>query len=175
MTDPGMLPDFRKPAEVYDECFVPALFAQWGKVVAEAAGIEAGQRVLDVACGTGALACAVADLVGVNGSVTGLDPNEEMLAVARRKRSTVTWQDGRAESLPFPDETFDAVVSQFGLMFFEDRTAALCEMLRVLRPGGRMAVAVCDAVEHSPGYSALADLLERLFGEKVADAFRAPF
>jgi SAM-dependent methyltransferase len=78
-------------------------------------------------------------------------------------------------SRPFPDETFDAVVSQFGLMFFEDRTAALREMLRVLRKGGRMAVAVCDALEHSPGYFALADLLERLFSEKVAAAFRAPF
>jgi SAM-dependent methyltransferase len=175
MTDPGILSESRGPAEVYDECFVPALFAQWGEVVAESAGIETGQRVLDVACGTGALACAVADRVGVNGSVTGLDPNEEMLAVARRKRSTITWRDGRAESLPFPDKTFDAVVSQFGLMFFEDGIAALREMLRVLRPGGRMAVAVCDAVEHSPGYSALADLLKRLFGEKVADAFRAPF
>lgn len=165
----------RSPAEVYEEFFVPALFQQWGRRVAAEAGIEPGERVLDVACGTGVLACAAAEIVGPGGAVVGLDPNEEMLAVARRKSVRVEWQVGRAEALPFPDESFDAVVSQFGFMFFEDRRAALREMLRVLRPGGRLAVAVCDALEHSPGYAALAELLQRLFGDSVADAFRAPF
>ncbi|GIV98576.1 MAG: ubiquinone/menaquinone biosynthesis methyltransferase [Herpetosiphonaceae bacterium] len=165
----------RSPAEVYDELFVPALFQQWGDVVADIAGIGPGQRVLDVACGTGALTCAVAKRVGRDGYVVGLDLNAEMLSVARRKSTTIEWRDARAESLPFPDEHFDMVVSQFGLMFFEDRIAALREMLRVLRPGGRLAVAVCDALDHSPGYAVLAELLHRLFGAQVADAFRAPF
>lgn len=165
----------RPPAEVYDELFVPALFQQWGSVVADAAGIEPGQRVLDVACGTGVLACAAADRVGVGGAVVGLDPNDEMLAVARRKSAKIEWRNGRAESLPFPNESFDAVVSQFGFMFFEDRRAALREMARALRPGGRLAIAVCDSLDHSPGYAAVAELLQRLFGDRVADAFRAPF
>lgn len=165
----------RSPAEVYDEQFVPALFRQWGPVMCDAAGIAPGQRVLDVACGTGALTEAVAARASPGGAVAGLDANPEMLAVARRKRSAIEWHDGRAESLPFADASFDAVVSQFGLMFFGDRVAALREMRRVLRPGGRMAVAVCDALEHSPGYTALAAMLERLFGKRVADAFRAPF
>ena len=160
---------------MYDEFFVPALFQHWGSVVADAAGIGAGQRVLDVACGTGVLACAAADRVGLGGTVVGLDPNEEMLAVARRKNARIEWRDGRAESLPFLNESFDAVVSQFGFMFFEDRRAALREMMRVLRPGGRLAVAVCDSLDHSLGYAAVADLLQRLFGDRVADAFRAPF
>jgi SAM-dependent methyltransferase len=134
-----------------------------------------GDRVLDVACGTGALSCAAAARVGARGSVVGLDPNEEMLAVARRKPARVDWRVGRAESLPFPDASFDAVVSQFGMMFFEDRAAALREMLRVLRPGGRLAVAVCGNLAESPGYAALARLLDRLFGASVGDAFRAPF
>lgn len=165
----------RTPAEVYDEFFVPALFGQWGERVAAEAGIGPGQHVLDVACGTGALARAAAERVGPSGSVVGLDPNPDMLAVARRQRPAIEWRDGRAESLPFPDERFDAVVSQFGFMFFEDKPEALREMMRVLRPDGRLAVAVCDTLDHSPGYHALAALLQRLFGREVADAFRAPF
>lgn len=165
----------RTPAEVYEEMFVPALFRQWGPIIAGAAGIGPGDRVLDVACGTGVLACAALDRTGPRGRVVGLDLNADMLSVARRKSTAIEWRDGRAESLPFPDGSFDAVVSQFGLMFFEDRPTALREMMRVLRPGGRMAVAVCDGLDQSPGYATLADLLQRLFGDRVADAFRAPF
>ena len=165
----------RSPADVYDEQFVPALFRHWGPVLCDAANIAPGQRVLDVACGTGALTTAVAARVGPSGAVLGLDANPEMLAVARRKHAHIEWHDGRAESLPFADASFDAVVSQFGLMFFDDRVGALREMQRVLRPGGHLAVAVCDALERSPGYASLAVLLERLFGNPVADAFRAPF
>jgi len=167
--------EVRSPAEIYDEQFVPALFGRFSGVVADAAGIRAGQRVLDVACGTGALACAAAERVGRGGAVVGLDANADMLAMARRKSGAIEWIDGRAEALPFPDCGFDVVVSQFGMMFFDDRPAALREMQRVLRPGGRLAVAVCDAVERSAGYGLLAALLQRLFGRQVADAFRAPF
>jgi SAM-dependent methyltransferase len=165
----------RSPAEVYDEQFVPALFRHWGPVMCEAARIRPGQRVLDVACGTGALTQAVAERIAPGGAVTGLDANPEMLLVARGKHAGIEWRHGRAEALPFADASFDAVVSQFGLMFFDDRVAALREMRRVLRRDGRLAVAVCDALANSPGYSALALLLERLFGQRIADAFRAPF
>jgi ubiquinone/menaquinone biosynthesis C-methylase UbiE len=165
----------RSPAELYDEYFAPALSAPWGRVVANAAGVGQGQRVLDVACGTGVLASAVAERVGARGEVVGLDPSDDMLGVARRKNPSIQWQQGRAESLPFSDAHFDAVVSQFGYMFFEDKHAALGEMMRVLRAGGRLAVAVCDALDHSPGYAVLTELLHRLFGESVAQAFRAPF
>jgi SAM-dependent methyltransferase len=165
----------RGPAEIYDAHFVPALFAQWGPVVAAEAGVRKGDRVLDVACGTGALTLAVAEIAGPSGSVVGLDANPEMLAVARRKPAEIEWIEGMAEALPLPDNSFDAMVSQFGLMFFEDKPKALTEMMRVLKPGGRLAVAVCDAVENSPGYSSFALLLDRLFGKEVGDAFRAPF
>jgi trans-aconitate methyltransferase len=165
----------RPPAEVYEAEFVPALFRPFSNAVADAAGVGPGQRVLDVACGTGALARTVAERVGTAGRVLGLDANPEMLAVARRLDRSIEWIDGRAEALPLPDASVDAAVSQFGLMFFDDRVAALREMARVLKPGGRLAVAVCDAVERSPGYGALATLLHDLFGARVADAFRAPF
>ncbi len=165
----------RPPAEVYEAEFVPALFLPFAPIVADAAAIGPGQRALDVACGTGALTRTVAARVGAAGRAIGLDANPEMLAVARRLDAPIEWLDGRAEALPLPDASVDAVVSQFGLMFFDDRVAALREMRRVLRPGGRIAVAVCDAVERSPGYGALAALLQRLFGDRVAGAFRAPF
>jgi ubiquinone/menaquinone biosynthesis C-methylase UbiE len=165
----------RTPAEVYEEMFVPALFQPWGPVVADVARVAVGESVLDVACGTGVLAGAALDRVGPRGTVVGLDANADMLSVARRKSTRIEWREGRAGSLPFPDGSFDAVVSQFGLMFFDDRPAALREMMRVLRPGGRLAVAVCDALDHSPGYAAFAELLQRLFGQRIADAFRAPF
>src|SRR5262249_45719532 len=143
----------RNPAEIYDEMFVPALFGQWGPVIADLAAIKSGDKVLDVACGTGVLACAAADRVGPAGKVTGLDANPDMLGGARRKRGIIDWQDGRAEALPFADATFDAVASQFGIMFFNDRPGALREMMRVLRPGGRLAVAACGAVDDAPGYA----------------------
>jgi ubiquinone/menaquinone biosynthesis C-methylase UbiE len=162
-------------AEIYEEHFVPALFGQWALRVVDAANIQAGQRVLDVACGTGVLARAVAEIVGAGGTVTGLDVNEGMLAVARRNDQSVEWRLGRAEALPFDNDAFDTVVSQFGLMYFEDRRAALAEMLRVLRPGGGLAVAVWASLDEQPGCAALIGLLARLLGEQVAGAKRAPF
>ena len=167
--------EIRSPAAVYDELFVPALFAQFGPVVADAAGVKPGDRVIDVACGTGALTLAAAERAGSGGAVVGLDANPDMLVVARRKPAGIEWIEATAEALPMPDQSFDAVVSQFGMMFFDRPPAALSEMMRVLRPGGRLAVAVCDALDNSPGYSALAGLLDRLFGKAVGDAFRAPF
>jgi ubiquinone/menaquinone biosynthesis C-methylase UbiE len=163
------------PAEVYDELFVPALFGQWAETVCDLAEIEPGQEVLDVACGTGACALAVAARLQGRGLACGLDPNPDMLAVARAKGSWVEWREGRAEDLPFAAASFDRVVSQFGLMFFDDRPKALREMTRVLRPRGRLVVVVCDGIDHSPGYAVLTELLHRLFGSEVADAFRAPF
>ncbi|MCP5082176.1 MAG: class I SAM-dependent methyltransferase [Alphaproteobacteria bacterium] len=165
----------RSAADVYDEFFVPSLFQQWAAPVVEAAGVRSGHAVLDVACGTGVLACEAAARTGQEGSVVGLDVNEGMLAVARRTKPDIRWQNGRAEELPFADAAFDAVISQFGLMFFEDRVAALREMWRVLRPGGGLAVAVWDRMDTSPGYAAMEQLLQRLFGDTAALALQAPF
>ena len=165
----------KSAAEVYEEFFVPALFQEWASRVTDAAGLRAGQRVLDVACGTGVLARAAAERVGPAGAVVGLDVNDGMLGVARRRAPQLEWRPGRAEALPFEDRSFDAVVSQFGLMFFEDRAAALAEAMRVLKTNGRLAVAVWDSLDHCPGYAAVVALLQRLFGRRAADALRAPF
>ena len=163
------------PAEIYDAHFVPALFAQWGPIMCAEAEVRPGDHVLDVACGTGALTLAAAEITGKAGSVVGLDANPEMLAVARRKPGRIEWVEGMAEALPFPDERFDAVVSQFGFMFFESKHRSLADMMRVLKPDGHLAVAVCDAIDNSPGYAAFAALLDSLFGTAIGDAFRSPF
>ena len=162
-------------AEIYEEFYLPALFLEWTPRMADAARVEGGQRVLDVACGTGVLARALVERVGPRGSVVGLDINEGMLAVARRKGPAIEWRQGAAEALPFADAGFDTVVSQFALMFFQDRRKAIGEMLRVLRPGGRLAVAVWDSLDRTPGYKVFVDLLRRLFGEETAGALRSPF
>jgi ubiquinone/menaquinone biosynthesis C-methylase UbiE len=167
-------------AEIYEQFFVPALFAEWPPRVLEAAGVQQGDRVLDVACGTGILARKAAELVGTdtahpNGSVIGIDINEGMLAVARQKAPDLTWKVGPAESLPFETDSFDRVVSQFGLMFFEDQTQAIAEMGRVVRPGGAIAVAVWDTLAATPGYAVVAEILNELFGPEVAKSIQAPY
>jgi SAM-dependent methyltransferase len=162
-------------AQVYEDFFVPALFGQFGPVLVEAAGIGPGDRVLDVATGTGIVARFALESAAPGGPVTGLDCNPGMLKVARAHGPGIAWRQGVAEALPFADASFDAVTSQFGIMFFDDRVAALREMWRVLAPGGRIAVAVWDAIGTSPGYAAMVGLLARLFGEATASALRAPF
>jgi SAM-dependent methyltransferase len=162
-------------AKAYEALFVSALFGQWVSKVADAAQIKAGQRVLDVACGTGILAREAAARTGPTGSVAGLDPNIGMLTVAKELAPAVAWHQGAAESLPFPDQSFDVVVCQFGLMFFTDRAQALREMWRVLTPGGRLAVAVWNSLDTMPAYAAEVALLERIAGRRAADALRAPF
>ncbi len=162
-------------AEVYDEFFVPALFGEWGPRVVSAAQLRPGMRVLDVACGTGVLAIEAAKATSPGGAVVGVDINPGMLAVARGKSGDVQWREAPAEALPLDAGTFDAVVSQFGLMFFEDQRASIAEMWRVLRPGGRLVAAVWDSLENSPGYAAITSLLARLFGDNVAALLRAPF
>ncbi len=162
-------------AQAYEDLHVPALFQQWVEPLLDAARIKPGQRVLDVACGTGVLARAAALRVGPEGSVAGVDVGAGMLAVAKCLEPTVQWRQGNAESLAYADESFDAVVSQFGLMFFADRHSALREMLRVLIPGGTLAVAVWDSLENSAAYPIEVALLEHIAGTAAADALRAPF
>ena len=98
-----------------------------------------------------------------------------VLAVAATIEPAVEWVEGEAGNLPFDDGDFDAVVSQFGLMFFPDRVAAVREMLRCTRSGGRVVVAVWEALERTEAFPLSVDLLQRRAGAAAADALRAPF
>jgi SAM-dependent methyltransferase len=168
-------PDQIEAAKSYEALMVPALFGEWASKVADAAAIKPGQRVLDVACGTGVLTREIASRTGSNGKVTGLDPNAGMLEVARQITPDMEWHQGLAESLPFPDQSFDAVVSQFGLMFFSDRQEALRQVLRVLKHRGRFVFAVWDSLDNNPAYRDEAALLEYLASDSAADAIRVPY
>ena len=105
--------------------------------------------------------------VGSTGKTAGVDINDGMLAVARSKSSLVEWFKAPAEKLPFGDDEFDTVVSQFGLMYFENQREAIREMARVLRPDGRMAVSVWDSLDNNPGLAAEEYLWQRVFDEAV--------
>jgi SAM-dependent methyltransferase len=162
-------------AEVFDRLFLPALAGPWAVRVAAAARISAGESVLDVACGTGAVTAEALRRVAPGGSVCGIDLSPDMLAVARRKLPDLDLREGRAEALPFKDAAFDVVTCQFGLMFFDDREQALREMRRVLRPDGRVAVAVWDRLERTPGYAAFTEIIERHLGAEAGRPVRAAF
>lgn len=162
-------------AEIYESCFVPAIFAAWAGQVADAAGIAPGDKVLDVGCGTGVLTREALRRVGDAGRVTGLDLNEGMLAVAARREPHIEWQQGDAVSLPFNDAHFDVVVSQFALMYFTDRMAALSEIWRTLAPRGRLAIASWAPIDHAAGYRILVDIAARQCGRQAADVLAAPF
>lgn len=164
--------DLEMTAKAYDELLVPALFRGWADRMAERAGLDALHDVLDVACGTGVLSRAANRDAG---SVTGLDLNPGMLAVARAKAPDIEWRQGNAEALPFDDASFDGVLSQFGLMLFDRRETAVREMWRVLRPGGRLHVAVFDSLEQIPAYGTAADVYERVVGPDIGNALRYPF
>jgi SAM-dependent methyltransferase len=156
-------------AKIYEEVYLHALFTEWCPLVVEAANIQKGHRVIDVACGTGALAITVSDHIGTEGTIAGIDINEGMLNFARSKSSSVEWLNAPAEALPFEDDTFNCAVSQFGLMYFENQQSAIREMMRVLLPGGSLAVVVWDELEHNPGFAAENKLWEQVFGEEEED------
>jgi len=147
---------------------VPALFGPWASRLIQAASPRPGERVLDVACGTGVVARQVATHVHPEGKVVGLDLNPNMLAVARtmaeQEGLAIDWHEGRAESLPYPDGSFELVLCQFVFMFFSDRRSAIAEMHRVLSQGGHMSLSVWQGLNRHPFYQALHDVIERRLG-----------
>lgn len=130
--------------ENYERFFVPVIAEPVAKDLIREASLRPGERVLDVACGTGIIARLALQQVGNSGTVAGLDINPGILAVARSisKDMSIEWYEANAESMPLPDESFDVVLSQLGLQFIEDKPAALREMYRVLEPGGRLTLNV---------------------------------
>jgi len=130
--------------ENYERYFGPAIALPLATELVETALLSPGDRVLDVACGTGVVARLAAEQVGAAGHVTGLDMNPGMLGVARSVVSpaAIEWHEGIAEDTQLSDTAYDAALCQMGLQFFADRGAALAELYRVLVPGGRLVANV---------------------------------
>ncbi len=158
-----------KPPENYERFFVPAIGEPVARDLIRRAAIQAGERVLDVACGTGIAARLAAQQVGPNGSVTGLDMNPGMLAVARTAAPpelSIEWHQASADDMPLPDGAFDVVLSQMGLQFMPDKLAALREMRRVLRPGGRLVLDMPGPMGET--FAAMAEAMERHISPQAA-------
>src|SRR5690349_7068610 len=127
--------------EMYEQALVGPMFSLWADPLLDEAGLGPGDRVLDVACGTGIVARRARARLGAAGTVVGVDINPGMLAIARRVAPDVEWREGSASALPLqPNERFDVVTCQQGLQFVPDRGAAVHEFRRALAPTGRVAI-----------------------------------
>lgn len=153
------------PAEVYERYLGPTIADPWTRVLLEYAALKSGERVLDLACGTGSVARQVAPIVGGEGRVVAYDINSSMLDVGRAlpapEGATIEWQEGDAIALALPDDAFDLVLCQQGLQFFTHRTAVLRETRRVLANGGRTVISVWRALRCHPLYEALFEATAR--------------
>lgn len=165
----------RNAAELYERYVVPYILGPWAPGLVELAALQPGERVLDLACGTGVVTRLAAAKVGTTGHVTGLDLNAGMLAVARSlpppPGTSITWAEGSAVAMDLPDTSFDVILCQQGFQFFPDQPAALREMHRVLVPGGRVLLSVWKSA--GPYNIAVGDALERHVDAETATRYRA--
>jgi ubiquinone/menaquinone biosynthesis C-methylase UbiE len=161
------------------EAVIRQMFAPVTQALVEVAGIGRGDAVLDVATGPGEPALSVA---AVAGTVVGIDPVPEMVAAARRAAERLRLKNAQfevafADHLPFADDTFDAVISRFGVMFFPSPADGVREMLRVLKPGRRLALAVWHFADSNPFHHTLSRVIDRYIepapvAPDAPDAFR---
>ncbi len=165
--------------EIYERYLVPAMVGPLAAGLLEMAELRPGERVLDIACGTGHVARLAAERVGITARVVGLDLNPQMLRLARSlpppPGATVEWLQGSALPLPASSAVFDVVFCHQGLQYFPDRPSALREMCRTLAPGGRLALGVVGDIERNPVHARLVELLERHVGPDAAEILRAGF
>lgn len=161
------------PAEQYERYWVPVVHGPFAADLVERVQPRPGERVLDVACGTGVVARTIARRLAGNGSISGLDINPMMLDVARNTAAdeghAIDWREGSAEALPFDDASFDLVVLQQALQLVPDKAAAVAEMFRVLVPGGRVAVSAWTTIERNPVDQIVAEAFDRHIGARILD------
>ena len=172
---------FNNPSvpKAYNEFFVPRLFEPWAKVLLEGADLRRGESVLDVATGPGTVARLAAVRLGAEGRVVATDIAQPMLDIAKAKAppggAPIEYLNSPAAPLPAAAGAFDAVLCQQGLQFFPDRPAALREMRRVLKPGGRAAIAVWAELERNQIFASFHAALRDRAPAALAELIIAPF
>jgi ubiquinone/menaquinone biosynthesis C-methylase UbiE len=161
-------------AQAYERFVARYILGPWAPALVDAAAVAPGERVLDVACGTGVVARTAAERVGPDGHVVGIDLNPGMIAVAQTLPcggARIEWIERSALDLGLPDDSFDVVLCQQGLQFFPDKALAVREMKRVLRRGGVLALSVWNNV--GLYNKAVGDALAKHVDEQVASRFLA--
>lgn len=163
----------------YDRYLGPFFFHGYADDLAARLPVAPGMRVLETACGTGIVTRRLADRIRGHGSLVATDLNEAMIAHGRANvpagTGLVEWQQADATKLPFPDRSFDAVVCQFGLMFFPDKAAGVREAFRVLKPGGRYLFNVWDEIVHNPGARIAHEITATFFPANPPTFYTVPF
>ena len=162
---------------IYDRCLGPLLFHGFAADLAARLPAKTGLRVLETACGTGIVTERLVQRLRGTGTVVATDLNEAMLEHARARLAPagVEWRQADATSLPFPDESFDAVVCQFGVMFFPDKLEGAREARRVLRPGGLFLFSTWDAIEHNAVARITHETVAKIFPDDPPAFYRIPF
>ncbi|HCY85550.1 MAG TPA: hypothetical protein DHV36_10485 [Desulfobacteraceae bacterium] len=165
--------------EIYEQYIVPAFSGAWAEDMVARADLQEGNRILDMACGTGIVTRKAWDATGGRVNITGMDVNEIVLEKAREicaaNNIPADFKRGSAEALPFGDGSFDAVLCQQGLQYFPDRAAALKEVLRVLVPGGHAVFSVWRPLAYSPFYAVLHRALDHYVSKTAADTLASAY
>jgi len=150
---------------VYERHLVPLIFEPYARDIVQRLGSRTVSRVLEIAAGTGVVTRLLSSTLPAHVSIVATDLNQPMLdeASARGTRRPVVWRQADALQLPFPDESFDAVVCQFGVMFFPDKPRAFAEARRVLKPSGVLLFNTWDRIEENEFADAVTSSLEPMF------------
>jgi ubiquinone/menaquinone biosynthesis C-methylase UbiE len=167
-------------AETYEDIYVPRIFIPWARLLIEQAKLGRGEQLLDVATGPGTVARLAAEKIGQGGRVVAADFSAAMLTIAKQKPRSpeaceIHYVESPAAPLTAPGAAFDVVTCQQGLQFFPDRGAAIREMYRALRPGGRLVVAVWREIELQPSFAAIDAALRESMPAERAAPYGAPF
>lgn len=169
----------REAAERYERILVSAILGPFAEALVDWTGIAEGEVVLDVGCGTGAAARRAAEYSGATGRVIGIDANPGMIAVARSiavsEETVIEWQEASADNLTHADASMDVVLCAQTLQFLENRSRALAEMNRVLKPGGRISVSLWCEIQKNPYFDVLVAAITSHIGDETASGLGAAF
>jgi ubiquinone/menaquinone biosynthesis C-methylase UbiE len=176
MTDPNVGFNGNIPA-YYDRCLGPFLFEPYADDLVARLPSEPGVRVLELACGTGIVTGRLRRALPAGRQLVATDLSPAMIAIARAKLAgeDIHWRTADAIALPFKDAVFDAVICQFGFMFFPDPARGFSEARRVLRPGGTLLINVWSGLDENPAAGIAHAVLSRMFEDDPPQFLRVPF